>query len=71
LTEEDKHALRLLVASRGWAIVQQMAHERIEAAKVVALENTDEAQFLDLYRRAHATRRALLEFTEDISGLAE
>ncbi len=68
---EDKHALRLLLESRGWEILQERAKSRIERAKALALANTDEDQFLKLYRDAHAAQNALFEFVSDLSDLAE
>jgi hypothetical protein len=71
LTNEDKHALRLLFESRGWAIAQERAQRRIQLAKAEALANNDETKFLDLYHRAHAANNALVEFISDLSDLTE
>jgi hypothetical protein len=56
------------MSTPGWAHVVQRAQRRIEAAKLAALANTDEAKFLELYRAAHAAHNALMEFTDSLTA---
>ena len=64
--EADRRAVELTLQTPGWNIIVGIARARIEAAKAAALANTDESQFLALYRKAHATHAALIEFLHEV-----
>lgn len=55
----------------GWTVIVNRAQARIDAAKLAALANTDENEYVRLYRRAHAAHDALQEFVTELNELAE
>lgn len=54
------------MSTPGWKLIVEKAHQRIEAAKLAALANRDEAKFIELYRACHAAENALMEFTAEL-----
>jgi hypothetical protein len=71
VNDADRRAVELTLQTPGWNIIVGIAGDRIEAASAAALANTDESKFLDLYRKAHATHAALIEFLHEVLQEAE
>ena len=65
VSPQDEKFIEQTIATPGWRVIVSIAKARIEAAKVAALMNTDESQFLPLYRKAHAAQDALYEFLQE------
>ena len=70
MTDEQTQIIQTM-QTPGWTLIVNKAKARIEAAKVDALSNEDEARFVELYRKAHAAAGALWDFLQVLEVEAE
>lgn len=66
MTDQEFKAVELTIQTPGWAVIVGIAKERILNAKNTALWCTDESEFLEKYRKAHAAQNALYEFLHEV-----